>query len=474
MQHRQPIVAILGHVDHGKTTLLDYIRKTHRVSSEAGGITQSIGAYQAEYQGQKITFIDTPGHAAFSSMRSRGAQVADLAVLIVAADDGVKPQTLESIKHIKTAGIPFLVALNKIDKPGVILDKAKAELTQAEVFVEGYGGNTPLVPLSGKTGEGVNKLLESILLLAELEDLPYLPADELVAPVIEAQKDERLGISVSVIVRSGTLLVGSIIYTATATGKVRALYNELNQPVKALLPGQPGKVVGLKNLPAVGETVTATPASSLVPTGPVEPSDQLGEILTPKLNLILRADTIGSLEAIKSSLSTEINVVLSGTGDVSESDVLLARSTGSLILGFAVRVSASTLKLAELDGVVVKTYPIIYELLEYLEKKVMKLLEPTIDEEELGQATILKIFEINRDRIAGCRVDSGVLTVGDTVHVKTESAVKEARIRGMRIGKNEVKHAESGVECGILFSTNLDISPKDLIISYKKIKTDEE
>lgn len=472
MNVRQPIVAILGHVDHGKTTLLDYIRQTHRADREIGGITQSIGAYVAEFKGKKLTFIDTPGHAAFSKMRSRGATVADLAVLVIAADDGVKPQTLESIKHIKAAGIPFIVAINKIDKPGVTPDLAKAELTQAEVFVEGYGGNTPVVALSGKSGKGVDELLENLLILADLEEIPYNEGGELVAPIVEAKKDMKKGSSVSVIIKEGKLSVGDEVYTSSASGKVKALFNDAGASIKTVLPGEPCQILGFNELPLVGEIVSDKPVIRLAD----EPISGLAENVPGKqLNIILRTDTLGSLEAIKGSLASEINLVLSGTGDISEGDILLAGSTGSLVLGFSVKAGSSVLKLAETDGIVVKTYKIIYELLEYLEKKVMRLLEPTIDEEELGRGIILKIFEINKDVIAGVKVESGKISTGDLIHLKKpDGIVKEARVKSIRIGKEVMKEVGTGKECGILVFPNLDMGPKDVIISYKKLKTDED
>lgn len=479
---RAPIVAILGHVDHGKTTLLDYIRKTHVQAKEVGGITQGIGAYQAEFKHKPITFIDTPGHAAFSKMRSRGASVADLAVLVVAADDGVKPQTEESVKHLKQAGIPFVVAVSKMDKPGVTADTAKAELTKLEVFVEGYGGNTPTVALSGKTGDGVDDLLENILLLAELEELKADPSAPLQAPVIEARKDSQKGIVVSVVVKAGTLRVGSEISTPTAPGKVRALFSDSGESLPAASPGQPTQILGFKSLPEVGETVTSgsttptSPASSV----PADPSDHADTTDLPaeqagSLNVILKSDSLGSLEAIKGSLAPEINLISEGTGPVTDADILLAASTGSLVLGFAVPVSSKTRKLGEIEGVTIKTYPVIYELLEYLEKKVLRLMEPTIDKDELGIAKILQLFEINKDLIAGCKVESGRLAVGDTVHLKKKDGeLKNARIKSLRVGKDEVKEVSEGKECGVLLFPKLDIDLKSLIIAYKKTKTDED
>lgn len=479
MSSRPPIVAILGHVDHGKTTLLDYIRTTKVAAGESGGITQSIGAYQAKYRlkgdlakgGGKdhlITFIDTPGHAAFSQMRSRGASVADVVVLVVAGDDSVKPQTIESIKHIKAAEVPFVVAINKIDKPESNLEVVKAELTQHEVFVEGYGGNTPFVPISGKTGEGVDKLLETILLLAELEELPYEPGGELAAPIIEAKMDQKRGVLVSLIVKSGTLSVGDQVSAVSSGGKVRALFSDTGLSLKSATPGMPAQVLGFTTLPRVGEIVklgnpiigASDPTATITPEA-IDPNAR-------ELKIILKADTAGSLEAIKASFASEVKIIASDTGAISESDVLLALTTSSLILGFNVKASASVLKLAESEGVVIKTYSIIYELLEYIEKKILKLMEPTIDEEELGHATVIKVFEISGDHIAGSSIDSGRLEVGDTVHLKRGDVAKNARIKSLRIGKAEVKQVEAGKECGILLSPNLDVQLKDAIISYKK------
>lgn len=475
MTVRAPIVAILGHVDHGKTTLLDYIRTTKVAAREAGGITQSIGAYQAEYKGKALTFIDTPGHAAFSKMRSRGTSVADLVVLVVAADDSVKPQTIESIKHIKAAGVPFVVAINKTDKPDANAEVVKAELTQHEVFVEGYGGNTPFVLISGKTGAGVDSLLETLLLLAELEELPYTPEAELLAPIIEAKLDQKRGILVSLIVKSGTLSVGDVVSAATTSGKIRAIFNDQGKTVTAATPGMPVQILGFTKLPAVGEVIKAGNVLEPQPEVDVATIDSpelplTSEPLVEKeLKVILKADSAGSLEAIKGSFAGEVKIISEGTGEVSESDVLHAGATGAIILGFNLKIAPSVLKLAETEEVVVKSYKIIYELLEYIEKKVLKLMEPTIDEEELGKAVILKVFEMNGQKIAGAKIESGRLETGDTIHlIKADNVVKDARIKSMRQGKEEVKKVLAGVECGILLFPNLDVQEKEIIIAYKK------
>ena len=508
-QLRQPIIAILGHVDHGKTTLLDYIKKTHLVKKEAGGITQSIGAYQANFKDHKLTFIDTPGHAAFSKMRSRGANLADLAILVVAADDGVKPQTIESISHLKAADIPYIVALNKIDAAGSNPEVAKAQLTEHEVFVEGYGGNIPVVEISAKAGTGIDNLLENIILLAELEELPYDSESNLEAIIIEAQKHQKKGILVNAIVIKGQLSVQDRIQAGSALGKVKALFDENAERLTVANPGEPVQILGFKDLPEVGATITlSTQVTEVVGESP-EPAEEVNKeaetkesetplesseskaeteekteteenaetptpVIADKLNIILKADTLGSLEAIKGSFTDEINLILSGTGDITESDVLLGSTTGSLVLGFNVKFPNSVKKLAETDNVTVKTYRIIYELLEYIEKKVLRLIEPTIDEEILGEAEVLKIFEINKKIIAGCKITSGTLTVGDTIHLKRDGEiVKDSKIKFIKTGKEELKKVSAGSECGILLTAKLDIAESDVIISYNK-KQEEE
>lgn len=468
---RPPIVAILGHVDHGKTTLLDYIRSSHVAAKEAGGITQSIGAYQAEYKKQLLTFIDTPGHAAFAKMRSRGANVADVAVLVVAADDGVMPQTIESIKYILAAKIPFVVAINKTDKPQAQPELPKAQLTEHQVFVEGYGGNTPFVLISGKTGAGVDSLLETILLLTELEELKNEPDAPLQAPIIESKLDMKRGALVTAIIKAGTLKTGDTVYLGTLSTKIRSIINYLGAQIPLATPGTPIQILGFSTAPEVGQVLTSNP-TTLSDASPLS-GDQLPDVPTNRLKLIVRTDSLGSLEALRGSFTDEIQVIEAGTGDVSESDVLLAKTTGSLILAFSVRTPSSVAKLAELEGVTIKSYKIIYELLEYLEKKILRLMEPTIDEDTLGQGTIIKVFDINGDHIGGTRVDSGKLSVGDTVHIKRGDLTKEARIKNIRTGKTELKQIEAGKECGILFSPNLDIREKDVIIAYKKIKTED-
>ncbi len=470
---KQPVVVILGHVDHGKTTLLDYIRHSNLQKREHGGITQSIGAYQIEFQGKKITFIDTPGHAAFTKMRSQGAKAADLAVLVVAANDGVKPQTIESISHLRQAKIPFLVAINKIDVPGASPDMVKAQLTEHQVFVEGYGGNVPVVEISAKTGQNVSELLENLLLLAELEELAYQPDQPLQAVIIESTKDSKRGVLASAIIQTGTLKIQDLIYTPSAEGKVRALFDENRQPRRQVYPGEPIQILGFKSLPKVGEIIRSQPYSqtdrSLTSSSNSTSMPQFNLEEDRRLKLILAADTLGSLEAIKASLPEEINLLQTNTGHITESDVLLAATTGALILGFNVKLTNSVKKLAETEKVTIKTYNIIYELLEFIEKKVLRLLEPTIDEDILGEAQILKVFDFGDKKIAGCRVQSGKLNLHQTIHLKRDNdLIADARIVSLKIGKEDVKKVPAGSECGVLLQPQLDIQEKDIIIAYNK------
>lgn len=466
---RQPIVAVLGHVDHGKTSLLDYIRETQTQASEAGGITQSIGAYQVKFKQNKITFIDTPGHAAFSKMRSQGAEVADIAILVIAANDGVKPQTVESINHLKKADIPFLVAINKIDLQEAKPENAKAELTEHEVFVEGYGGNTPVVEISAKTGKNIEELLENLILLSELQELKNKPKSPLKAVVIESQRHPKIGPLASVVVREGTLESRSTIHTPTASGKIKAIYNDQGEIQKTIKPGEPAQILGFDTLPKVGEIITLEPQkqSAEKPQKTESPERALFQKQEDKINLILRADTLGSLTAITDNLTDEINLIRSETGNITESDVLLAQTSDAAVLGFRVKLSNSIRNLAQEEEVPVKTYEVIYELLEDLEKEVLHMLEPTIDEEVLGEAKVLKIFDFGKFRIAGCEVNSGRIQKGDTVHLKRSGKIKnDAKIKTLKTGQKDVDEVKAGNECGILLKPELDIKRSDVIISY--------
>ena len=474
---RPPVVAILGHVDHGKTSLLDYIRKAKVAAGEAGGITQHIGAYQAEHNGQKITFIDTPGHAAFSKMRSRGAQVTDFVILVVAANDGVKPQTIESIEHIKKSGVPFIVAINKIDLPDVYPDVTKGQLAEHGVLVTGFGGDTEVVEVSAKTGKGIDNLLETILLMAEVENIQADPNLPMSAVVIEAVRDPKIGPVVTMLVREGTLRERDEVYSSTSSGKVKRMTDAAGQTLKEVSPGMPAEILGFTSVPMVGETVGTTPIeiSATIdqePTlelPPVDMATLLGEG-SPKLNIILKSDTVGTLQAIEQSFSEEINLIFKGVGAITENDVLLAETSGAQLIGFAVQIPKSVQKLADEHGVRVRVYKIIYELLENLQKQVLKLIEPTIDEEVTGEAVIKQIFEMKGEKIAGCKVKKGEIKKTDLIHIKRDDQIiGDPKIKSIKTGKEEVEIRKTGDEGGIVFTRYSNFQVGDSIVAYQKL-----
>ncbi len=481
---RPPIVVVMGHVDHGKTTLLDKIRSTNIAAAEHGGITQHIGAYQVELtgksnQGKKITFIDTPGHAAFAEMRSRGAMVADLAILVVSAEEGVKPQTLESLRFINEAKISYLVALNKIDLPGVNIEKAKSTLIKNGILAEGYGGNMVVVPVSAKTGIGIDELLEMILLLGEMQGLKGKANDPLEAVVIESSLDRRRGPVATVLVRNGSIKVGDQIIAGDKTAKIKAMFDDLGRPLKVVLPGQPVEILGLTNVAEVGEKVFLSgqqtkPEKEIVEVpvaGPEEitPEVQEQKAGDKKLKIILKADTRGTMEAIVNSLPKEVTIISDGMGDVSESDVLLAQPSGAEIIGFNVKISKSVVELAESEKVKTTVFQVIYELLEEIDKKVLRLIEPTIDEEVLGTAEIIAEFEIDKERIAGCRVKEGEINRAFSIHLKRgEQIFASGRMKSMKHEKATIEKAKTGEEFGAVFSPYLDFKTGDMLISFRK------
>lgn len=458
-------MAILGHVDHGKTTLLDAIRSSNIAGKEHGGITQHIGAYQIDYKGEKLTFIDTPGHAAFAKMRSSGVNITDLVILVVAADDGVQPQTKESIAHIKQAKIPMLVAINKIDVPGASVDMVKAQLAENEVFVEGYGGNVVSVEISAKQKKGIDNLLEMIILMAKMEELKTDPAGEFCGAVIDSKMDNRKGPTATILVQNGTLKIGDEIYTDNASGKVRMMLDEYGEKVTAALPAKPIEVLGLKQVPKVGAKVVRGVSKTLG-------DSQAKTVITSpnsKIKVILKADTYGMLEAIKANIPSEVEVILGEVGQISESDVLLARSVAAQIIAFNVKTSGSVEKLAQAEKVNIRNYNIIYELLEDLEKRILKILEPTIDEEVFGEAEIIAEFKIKKRHIAGCRITKGKIYKVNMVHFQRQGKIyQDARITSFQRDRQECAEAKVGQEIGLVFSPDVDFKIGDVIISYKK------
>ncbi len=474
LQARPPIITILGHVDHGKTSLLDYIRNTRVQQGEFGGITQHIGAYQVEYQGHPLTFIDTPGHAAFSKMRSRGAAVTDIVILVVAADDGVKPQTVESIQHIKKSNVPFIVAINKMDAPGASAEMVKAQLTEHEVFVSGYGGDTEVVEISAKTGMGVDTLLETLVTLGELLELQADPDAPLQGVVIESSKDRFLGSVGTVLVRNGTLHNKDQVWADSIDGQVRTLTNDLGVRVESVGPGEPAQVTGFNQVPAVGSVVTTTPPNQEIATiDRLSLSSMLSNLEDePKLKFILKADTAGTLEAIRQNIPEEnVEFIEGGVGDVSESDITLAETTGASVLAFQVKVPGPMKKLAKRSGVKVYEYKIIYKLLEEVQEKILRLLEPSLAEISLAKAEVLQLFNIRGEQILGCRINEGILRKGQTFHLhRGEQILTDGSISSLKQGKTDVDSVEAGQECGVVLTQRISIQVGDILETFKTLE----
>lgn len=480
---RPPIVAVLGHVDHGKTTLLDTIRKSHVAAREHGGITQHIGAYQIETRDKrqetsKITFIDTPGHEAFAKMRSRGAAVADIALLVVAADDSVKPQTKESIDQIKASGAQMIVVVNKIDLPAANVDRVKQDLAKVGVQVEGFGGDVPVAQVSAKAGTGIGELLDLILLVAQMKEFKGEPVAPVEAVVIETRVDKGKGMVATVLVKKGTLVNGTPLYEgSTLVGKVRAMFDENGQAETAALPSTPVEVLGFTRLPGVGSLVTASPREEKreipIVTAPGQAVTELPDWLKPvedqakeMLKIVLKADTAGSMEAITAALSERIEVVGSGIGDITDADILLAKSTAAFVVGFNVKCASSVAKLAQTEKVVFRIYTLIYELLNELADVVAGMKEITTGERELGTGTIIAEFPFEKQRVAGTKVVSGRLARGDTVKiVRGTEEIGRAKIKSLHVRKEDMTKVETGGECGVLLDKKVDFAIQDAIIA---------
>lgn len=467
INRRPPVVTVMGHIDHGKTSLLDKIKLSHVQAGESGGITQHIGAYEVaikvENQTHTITFIDTPGHAAFAQMRARGVSVTDLVVLVVAANDGVMAQTKECLDHIKQANVPFLVALNKIDVPGVNLDKAKGQLTELGYTPSDYGGQLTVIPVSAKTGEGIDKLLEAIWLHGQMLDLTSQPNAPLEAVVIESKLDPKSGPIATVVVRSGSLTRGARIFYGQDEQTIRQLTNWQKKPVQVVTPGQPTELLGLKTVPPVGAVLLAVP--SVLETKSTQAVDPQTD--GKKIKVVLKADTEGTLEALEKSLSSEVQRIASTVGSVTETDVFLAQAAGAQIYAFNSRVPVLVAKLAEHEGVKIFASSIIYEILDQLEKQVLKMLEPTIDEQVHGEAEIIAEFKIKKERIAGIRVLKGEIQKTNLIHLKRdEEIIKNTKVGSLRKGKEEVEKITVGQESGITFKPYIDFKLGDRIIAY--------
>jgi len=489
LKQRPPIITIMGHVDHGKTTLLDHIRKTNVQSKEAGGITQHIGAYQIEFKKRKITFIDTPGHAAFNKMRERGAKVTDIVILVVAANDGVKPQTIESIRYIKESQVPFLVAINKMDIKDVRADKVKSELAEQQILVAEYGGDVDTVEISAKTGKGVNKLLETVLVMADLAELKADDEKPLEAVVIESTKDKHKGPIARVVVKQGTLKIKQELVVDDVYGRVRALINENAKQLQVVKPGDPTEIIGLKDVPEVGGIVreVGEDYNELDSKDDSQSDDELmqsrqgfdldnidfdaafGE--KQKIKLIIKADVKGTLEAIVQTLDEEsVDLLEIGVGQVTESDLEMAEVSGALVVAFNIKISRQIKDLAKRLGVKIKEYDIIYHLLEDLQKQMLKIMEPTIDEVVTGEAEILQIFEMKGEKIAGIKVKTGELKINDLFHLKRgEEITGNPVVKSMKHGKDPITVVKTKNEAGLTFKNKkLDFQVGDMIVAYKK------
>ncbi|MEX2053946.1 MAG: translation initiation factor IF-2 [Candidatus Colwellbacteria bacterium] len=459
---RPPVVAVVGHVDHGKTALLDYIRKTNIVAKEAGGITQSIGAYEVEHVGKKITFIDTPGHEAFTHMRSHGATAADIAILVVAADEGIKQQTKEALNLLKATKTPFVVAITKIDKDNANLEKVKTDLMSEEIFLEGSGGDTSWQALSSKSGEGIQELLDLILLMGEVLGLQYDPTKEARGFVIESEKDPRRGAVVHLILKDGSLKQGDDIKTLSATGKVKILENFLGKSAKVLEPSAPASIVGFDDIPKSGEEFVTGDATLEAP----EPGDVVIEVITEgdgeeKPKAILKADSKGSLDALEGILKEEIEIIESSVGGIMDTDVKLAKSTGSLIVGFQVKIAKATEALAEAQEVKIFTSKIIYELLDAIKEQKDKEKQDF----EGGELEVLATFNStpNKQTVGGV-VQKGKMKLNVPVEIeRAGESLGRGRIKNLQQNKADVNEVGPDNECGLVIETPIPIEKGDLI-----------
>ena len=474
---RPPVVTILGHVDHGKTSLLDAIREANVADREIGGITQHMAAYQVEKSGQKITFLDTPGHEAFTAIRSRGARVTDIAILVVAADDGIMPQTLEAINHAKAADVPIVVAINKMDLPGADPERVKRQLSEQNLLVEDWGGDVISVPVSARTGEGLQDLLDNILLVSEIAELKANPDKPATGVIIEARLDRKRGPTTTVLIQGGTLSISDFVVAGGAWGRVKALTNDQGGPVKAVIPGTPVEVLGFGSLPEAGDTFSVVDnerlARSLATKRKESKASQLnqGRALTldqvvnqidagdvKELNLVLKADVQGSVEALRQSLEhitegeAKVRILHAGSGGITESDILLASASDAIIVGFNVGEELGIDRVSERMGVEIRHYQIIYQLIEDIERALHGILEPTYSDIIIGRAEVREIFPSKRNvQIAGCRVMEGRITRGGAIRIlRNGEIVTESTIASLRHFRDEVNEINTGVECGIM------------------------
>jgi translation initiation factor IF-2 len=495
LKPRPPVITVMGHVDHGKTSLLDYIRHENVIATEAGGITQHIGAYQIELKGKKITFLDTPGHEAFTTMRARGAQSTDIAVLVVAADDGVMPQTVEAINHAKAAEVPIIVAINKMDKPSANPDHVKQQLTEYGLVPEEWGGNTICVPVSAKKGTGIEQLLEMLLLVAEMEELKANPKKPARGIVIEAELDKGRGPVATVLIQNGTLYIGDQILVGIASGNVRAMYDFKGNRIDEALPGTPVEILGLSEVPAAGDLLYAVydeklarhiaekrsekkrQIENVVPEKVTleELFNQIKEGKVKELNLVVKADVHGSAEALIQALEkmgdkeVRISIIHSGVGGITETDVMLASASNALVIGFNVRPDANAKKVAEIENVEIRLYRVIYEALDDIKAALEGLLEPIYKEVSVGRAEVRNTFHIPKvGAVAGCYIVEGKVARKSRVRVVRDGVViYEGNIESLKRFKDDAKEVAQGHECGIGLENFHDVKDGDVLEIYE-------
>lgn len=499
LRNRPAVVTIMGHVDHGKTSLLDCIRKTAITKTEAGGITQQIGAYQVSVNREKITFLDTPGHEAFTAMRARGAQVTDIAILVVAADDGVMPQTIEAIDHAKAAEVPIIVAINKIDKPDANPDIIKQELTQYGLVSEEWGGDTIMVPVSAKQGTGINELLEMILLVAEISELKANPNRSAKGKVIEAKLDKSRGATATLLVQNGTLRLGDFIIAGTTQGKIRAMFDYYGKTIKLALPSTPVEILGLNDVPESGDDFIVANNEKLAKQVAEQRQQEkhqkeisrstltledlfshINEGEVKELNIVLKADTQGAIEAMKKSLEAlgtdevKVKIIRTAVGGIRETDVTLASASNAIIIGFNVRPDNNAKKEADKEGIEIKTYRIIYEAIDDVKAALSGLLSPDIKEKELGSAEVRNVIKVPKiGNIAGCYVLDGKIIRNSSVRVLRDGIViYDGTIQSLKRFKEDVKEVASGYECGISLEKFNDFKENDIfeVYTHEEIK----
>lgn len=494
LKERPAVVTIMGHVDHGKTTLLDSIRNSKVTAGEAGGITQHIGAYQVEVNDKKITFLDTPGHAAFTTMRARGAQVTDITILVVAADDGVMPQTVEAINHAKAAGVPIIVAVNKMDKPAANPDRVMQELTEYELVPEAWGGDTIFVPISAIQGEGIDNLLEMILLVSEVEEYKANPNRYATGTVIEAQLDKGKGTIATLLVQNGTLRVGDPIVVGTTFGRVRAMVSDIGRRVKVAGPSTPVEITGLNEVPQAGDRFMAfadekkarqigeSRAQEALLAQRGEKSklsledlfQQIQEGDVKEINLIVKADVQGSVEAMAASLrkidveGVKVKIIHTGVGAITESDIILASASNAIVIGFNVRPDVNAKRTAELENVDIRLHRIIYKVIEEIEAAMQGMLDPEFEEKVIGQAEVRQTFKVTKvGTIAGCYVTDGKITRDSGVRIIRDGVViYEGQLDTLKRFKDDVKEVAQNYECGITIEKYNDLKEGDIIEAY--------